>query len=88
LRLIGSYFLYEEQRLYPMPLTILEKDKQFTRLVPGNAVECDLGTVYLPALEQTIDGAKPLENAWLTAAELQKVLHGNIDYIQSVNHQN
>ena len=82
LRLIGSYFLYEDERLYPMPLTILEKDKQFTRLLPGNAVECDLGKVNLPVLEQRIDGAKPLENAWLTAAELQKVLEGKIENLK------
>jgi CRISPR-associated protein Cmr3 len=79
LQLIGSYFLYEDERLYPMPLTILKKDKQFTRLLPGNPAECDLGKVYLPELEQTIEGAKPLENAWLTATEFQKILQGKIE---------
>ncbi|TGO03158.1 hypothetical protein PN36_11700 [Candidatus Thiomargarita nelsonii] len=74
LRLRGIYLLCEGQRLYPVPLCLLQKDEQFTRLRPGAPVECDLGFVRLP--EQTIPGAKPMETAWLTAQALKQVLAG------------
>jgi CRISPR-associated protein Cmr3 len=76
LRFIGPYLLCKGQRLYPVPLILLEKEGQFTRLRPGDPVECDLGNVRLPELEKTIAGAKPIENAWLTGDELEQVLAG------------
>jgi len=85
LRLRGIYLLCEGQRLYPVPLFLLEKKGQFTRLRPGAPVECDLGLVRLPELEQSIAGAKPMETAWLTAQELKQVLVGKYpsSYYQS-----
>jgi CRISPR-associated protein Cmr3 len=74
LQLIGPYLLYKGERLYPVPLILLEKDGQFTRLCPGEPVECDIGYVRLPALKETIAGAKPIENAWLTTKALEQVL--------------
>ncbi len=78
LQLIGPYLIYQGERLYPVPLTLLKKeeDAQLTRLRPGDPVECDLGYVRLPELETLIAGAKPIDNAWLTAADLERVLRG------------
>lgn len=68
------------ERLYPAPLHWLkktvEKEPVFTSLHPGNAVECDLGKVCLPELTETLPGAKPLEQCWLTADDLRRTLSG------------
>jgi len=92
LRLTGPYLLLNGKRLYPVPLTILEgkiksqfkskktgkrKEKQaFDRLHPGQPVKCDLGTVRLPTKVHQLKGAKPIENAWLTASDFERVLTG------------
>jgi len=95
LRLVGPYLLYDKQRLYPVPLIVLDgtiRDKkapyqqQSVRLRPGEPVECDLGKVKLPKLaplssqSKTIENAKPIENAWLTAEDLGYVLAGDIPH--------
>ncbi len=79
LRLTGPYLIYQEQRLYPAPLSILEKDNKFKYLQIGGPVHCDLGEkVQLPILKVKEPGAKPLENAWLTEPGLQRVLAGKL----------
>jgi CRISPR-associated protein Cmr3 len=73
----GPYLLHQGKRLYPVPLTLLEKEGNFTRLRPGqSATRCDLGNVRLPELEAPSPGAKPLENAWVTADVLEAILAG------------
>jgi CRISPR-associated protein Cmr3 len=89
LQLRGPYLLKDGQRLYPVPLHLLGKSIpsangtdtddekwEFICLHPGNPVECDLGKVRLPVLEQPLPGAKPLENVWLHGADLTLVLKG------------
>jgi CRISPR-associated protein Cmr3 len=126
LRLTGPYLLLNDERLYPVPLILLEdksKDKSednsdeenckpnlpeksnsvkkvtiklkskqqskqpekkkvepekkyFDYLRPGEAVECDLGIVRLPKKVKNLKGAKPIENAWLTATDFERVLSG------------
>jgi CRISPR-associated protein Cmr3 len=77
LALTGPYPLWEGERLYPVPLHLLAKDNESCFLTPGDAVRCDLGdAVRLPQLKAPLMGAKPLENAWLTAENLQRVLKG------------
>jgi len=78
LDLRGAYPLLGEERLYPAPLHLLHHaaDKKYVRLLPGTAVLCDLGKVYLPAMSPPLLGAKPLENCWLTGADLARVLLG------------
>ncbi|HEC84491.1 MAG TPA: type III-B CRISPR module-associated protein Cmr3 [Thioploca sp.] len=77
LRLTGPYLIYNEQRLYPVPLSLLEKDNDFKYLQIGGPVHCDLGEkVQLPILKER--GAKPLENAWLTEPGLRQVLAGEL----------
>lgn len=77
LSMTGPYPLLHNERLYPAPLSLLKtNDGGHVRLRPGTALRCDLGKVYLPELEQAAPGARPLENAWLTRADLQAVLSG------------
>jgi CRISPR-associated protein Cmr3 len=76
LKLIGPYPLWNSERLYPAPLHLLAKENAYRFLEPGDAVECDLGKVQLPCIKQKLTGAKPLEQCWLNAADLQKVLIG------------
>lgn len=74
----GPWLLKEGQRLYPAPLLLLKSGDQFTHLTPASqATMCDLGKVQLPTKHNPdLQGAKPLENAWLTEAGLQAVLKG------------
>lgn len=75
LKITGSYPLWNQERLYPAPLHLLAKDKQYVFLKPGEPVKCDLGNVRLPEKPQdSLPGAKPLDNAWLDGADLKRVL--------------
>lgn len=75
----GPFLMKEGKRLYPAPLLLLRaSDGQFTRLEPATELtDCDLGRVQLPKKKNaTLAGAKPLDQAWLTATGLQAVLSG------------
>lgn len=80
LELTGPYPLWQGERLYPVPLHLLGKDRNYRFLEPGDPVLCDLGPVRLPriknARQDPLPGAKPLEQAWLNGADLQRVLGG------------
>jgi CRISPR-associated protein Cmr3 len=83
LDLRGAYPMLGEERLYPVPLHLLGKENHYVRLQCGTAVTCDLGKVYLPEKPDSakddakFQGAKPLENCWLTGADLARVLSGS-----------
>ena len=80
----GPFLLKGGQRLYPAPLLVLRAQgaghaqPTFTRLEPSASLtECDLGKVQLPKKQAAaLQGAKPLEHTWLTAAGLHAVLAG------------
>lgn len=77
LKITGPYPLWKGERLYPVPLHLLAKDKQYVFLKPGEPVACDLGKVQLPEKpKDSLLGAKPLESAWLNSTDLQRVLCG------------
>ncbi len=81
------------ERLYPVPLNILKGEvksklkskttgkkkeiEKFVNLIPGELVECDLGTVRLPEKSEELEGAKPIEDAWLNKRDFERVLSGN-----------
>ena len=85
----GPYLFKEKQRLYPVPLNLLysnllqektNKPKcEWTRLIPSSTLyQTDMGQRKLPEPEKKIDGAKPIEDGWLDADNLQKVLKGGV----------
>lgn len=81
LKFRGPWLSSKGRRLYPMPLSLLiqrgELGKvQSTHLLPGAAVECDLGRVRLPAKSRPLDGAKPEADDFLTEAGLLAFLQG------------
>ena len=80
LQLRGPYPLWNNERLYPVPLHLLGKEDAYRFLEPGDAVTCDLGRVRLPRIRhddtEPLRGAKPFEDAWLTHDDLQRVLTG------------
>ena len=79
LDLCGPYPMLSGERLYPAPLHLLHKqdENKYVRLQPGDEmVSCDLGKVYLPQMSGSLLGAKPLEQCWLTADDLVRVLSG------------
>ncbi|PWQ99328.1 type III-B CRISPR module-associated protein Cmr3 [Leucothrix arctica] len=74
---IGS----EKQRLYPVPLLLLQKStddgsKEFERLQIGKPVTTHLGKVCLPEMPTNKVGYTPLDSDWLTQSGLAKVLAG------------
>lgn len=97
LKITGSYLIYKEKRLYPVPAFLMEKTdkddknkKTFHRLVVAKkTIHCDLGEVFLPELEnENGKGAKPLENAYLTHKGLQKILNWEIPDKDDIIKQN
>ena len=101
LRLTGPYLLLNGKRLYPLPLIILEgkikrfkskktgkriEQQAFDRLRPGQPIECDLGKkVRLPEKSEHLEGAKPIEDAWLTATDFERVLTGK-EYPENIKY--
>jgi len=79
LEFAGPYIFRDEERLYPVPLHLLysESAEEWSHLRPSkNRMATDMGDVCLPEVVDSQEGAKPLENAWLDAANMQKVLQG------------
>lgn len=82
LRFQGAWLVWEEQRLYPAPLTLMQKEGRVVGALQleTKGIWCDLGkNVRLPKLPQGVEaGCKPLENTWLTADGLKAVLQGSL----------
>lgn len=89
LQLRGPYLLFNGKPLFPVPLLILKQKSQtqdssgegtggFTRLIPGEVVECDLGKVRLPAPTASPAVARLPENLYLTRSGMQRVLEGGL----------
>ena len=76
LQLRGPYLLYGDEPYFPAPLLLLGKEGIYIRLVPGEPVECDLGSVRLPVPAQELEGAKLLNGVYLTREGLGQVLEG------------
>jgi len=81
----GPYLYKDGKRLYPVPLCMLYSEKEqaqekgWGRLQPSKTpLKTDMGDKRLPeVVEPKVEGAKPLENAWLDEGNLQKVLAGD-----------
>lgn len=72
------------ERLYPIPLYLLRKKEgestaEFARLQIGKPTCTHLGKVRLPELAEGKFGFKPLEDDWVTAGGLAKILAGKSD---------
>jgi len=70
--------------LFPAPLHLAEASETssgaavFTLLWPGAEIETDLGPVRLPASADTVSGVKPVEDAFVTAEDMGRVLCGKL----------
>ncbi|PIQ31297.1 MAG: type III-B CRISPR module-associated protein Cmr3 [Zetaproteobacteria bacterium CG_4_9_14_3_um_filter_49_83] len=77
----GPYIFKAGERLYPMPLCLLHSEASggWTRLIPSQETfKTDMdGMKHLPKPIKALPGAKPLENAWLDAGNMQLVLNGD-----------
>ncbi len=87
LKFNGPYLYFGEQPYFPTPLFLLEKDGEFTRLVPGEEVECDLGCVRLPVPSSPTEGAKVLERSFISRDGLISVLEGGVPKCDDVRKQ-
>ncbi len=72
--------LRKGEPLYPAPLNLLRgKDGRLTLLRPGPALECDHGNaVRLPEPAEPLEGAKTLEEHFLSAAGMERRLAGGL----------
>lgn len=83
-KLQGPYLMQNEKMLFPAPLFLASlensiKGKDFyTRLKPGEEVECDLGKVRLPEPQERQPGLKLLEDCWLDLDGMEVVLNGGL----------
>lgn len=82
LRLDGLWLSTAGQRLYPAPLWLLQKrdstTNAYARLRIGAAVTCQRGKVRLPELPPGHAGFSSIDNTWLTATGMEKVLYGGL----------
>lgn len=86
LRLSGPYLYCDKELLLPAPLFLLRlhdevgKKTSYHRLLPGDPVLCDLDekVVRLPVMPDGAGGAKPMDNYWLSAATMERVLAGGV----------
>jgi CRISPR-associated protein Cmr3 len=82
LALAGPWLVYENERLYPMPLCLLERTEGNTkarvRLRIGSAARTPLDRIRLPALPPDNAGAKTLDRVWVTQAGLARILAGGV----------
>ncbi len=82
LRFCGPYICKNGQRLYPVPLHLLysSKEDEWGKLQPAkekDSLKTDMGEKRLPeVVKPSPEGAKPLENAWLSKENFQRVLQG------------
>lgn len=76
LRFCGPYLCLEDQIYFATPLFLLGRGDAFTRLAPGEEVECDLGLVRLPVPLRPIEGAKALGESFISRDGLASVLEG------------
>ena len=59
--------------------TIKDTQRLLVRLVPGEPVHCDLGTVRLPTMATAVAGASTLEKTWVSQTDLALILSGSDD---------
>lgn len=87
LRFSGPYVVKDNEPLFPAPLCLVRgKTKNggadvIGRLIPGEPLDCDLASrVCLPVVKDRsdVEGWKVLEDAWLKAAGMQRVLDGSV----------
>lgn len=86
LTLKGAWLTLSGERLFPAPLYLLKKEEQLFQLALDKELTwCDLGRkVRLPKLpahkspERDARGSKPLEQTWLTKADFELVLKGEL----------
>lgn len=74
----GPWINFDEQRLYPAPLYLMQKGNELKRLALGSSVRCDLGSVRLPALPKGSQGFKNLEQHWITDEGMRRCLEGHV----------
>lgn len=92
LELEGAWLTFRGERLFPAPLHLLKKDETLCQLKLDKALTwCDLGRkVRLPKLPelnaagQDARGSKPLEQTWLTKADFEAVLNGNLPSVEQL----
>ena len=83
LRFGAPQLLCDGVPVFPVPLHIVEgkngNRKELTVLAPGDEHDCDLGNVRLPEpMDTDLAGIKTIEDRWVTAAGMQKILNGEL----------
>lgn len=86
LSFIGPWLSLNEERLYPIPSTLLDGESGMASLQPGEPAQTDLGCVRLPQMVPAVAGARPLEGAYVSTAGLQAILAGKLPEKDQIFH--
>jgi len=84
LQLNGPWIHYKNQRLYPAPLYLMQKDNTLQRLLIGKPVRCDLGAVRLAEMPKDCIGYKGIEQHWITASGMRRCLDGEMPLVSEI----
>jgi len=80
LRFFGSWIYKDNERLYPVPLNLIEQDKKLSQFKIGKPVHCHLGkNVRLPIVKNNEIKPKILIGYWVTESDFCKLLKGDCD---------
>jgi len=75
----GPYLIGEGKPYYPVPLMLIKVKGGFSRLIPGETVECDLGKMRLPCPQnKEAEGVKTLEGYFIDKETLEILLDGGM----------
>lgn len=84
LQLNGPWIHHKNQRLYPAPLYLMQKENTLQRLLIGKPVHCDLGTVRLPEMPKDCIGYKGIEQHWITVTGMRRCLNGETPHASDI----
>lgn len=100
LSLAAVVLRHRGEALWPCPADVMQGEQQgeqngeprgglqISRLVPGSAVESDLGQVALPVAADAPTGSKVVEAAWLTGEGMKAWLEGGAPTADQIIHLN
>ncbi len=81
-------FTQPRESTQPKKSNQLDDQTEFIRLIPGDEIECDLGTRRLPVPEKPAAGAKSGDGYWVTVRGMSTILAGNVPQPKDVKHKN
>ncbi|MGC8726322.1 MAG: type III-B CRISPR module-associated Cmr3 family protein, partial [Thermoplasmata archaeon] len=86
----GPFVGYKNEMIFPIPMNVLGSKKEENKyeinvIMPGKEILSDMGEIKYPAMVANT-GVKVIENSYITASTLQKLLEGtNNHHIDTIH---